>query len=81
MLTRQTALDYSKEKNDIEEHQTQKLANILDSSVVTFANEQKNKAAQIKTIIKNKQNKTSILWTPGSQVYLRKKNFLVNKNK
>jgi len=48
-------LDYSKEKHDIEEHQTQKLANILDRSVVTFANEQKNKAAQIKTIIKKKQ--------------------------
>lgn len=47
--------DYSNEKHEIEEDQTQKLANILDRSVVSFANEQKNKAAQIKTIIKKKQ--------------------------
>lgn len=48
-------LDYPARRSDIEKLQTQKLANIIDDRLVTFANESKNKASQIKTIIQKKQ--------------------------
>jgi very-short-patch-repair endonuclease len=48
-------VDYADELRDIAELQTQRLADNLDARVVEFANTKKNKAAQIKTIIKKKQ--------------------------
>ncbi|WP_034474765.1 AAA domain-containing protein [Aestuariibacter salexigens] len=48
-------LDYPARRAELEGLQTQKLANIIDERLVTFANESKNKASQIKTIIQKKQ--------------------------
>lgn len=48
-------IDYADELRSLEHLQTQRLANVLDARVVEFADTKKNKAAQIKTIIKKKQ--------------------------
>lgn len=47
--------DYAADARDIEDLHAQRLANTLDERVVTFANEKRNKAQQIKDIIKKKQ--------------------------
>ena len=47
--------DYAAELQDLEQLQTQRLANMLDERVVRFANEKRNKAQQIRDIIKQKQ--------------------------
>ncbi len=47
--------EYAAELDQLEHYQTQKLANTLDERVVEFANTKKNKAQQIKDIIKQKQ--------------------------
>ena len=48
-------INYAEELRDLEHLHTRRLADTLDSRVVAFANEKKNKAAQIKTIIQKKQ--------------------------
>lgn len=62
-------MDYLSEKTQFEDLQTQKLANILDESVVDFANTQKNKASQIKTIIKKKQKFPLDLFFPLQEAF------------
>jgi len=62
-------MDYLSEKTQFEDLQTQKLANILDESVVNFANTQKNKASQIKTIIKKKQKFPLDLFYPLQKAF------------
>ena len=47
--------DYAEERRDLEHLHTRLLADTLDGRVVAFANEKKNRAAQIKTIIQKKQ--------------------------
>ena len=47
--------DYAKERRDLEHLHARLLADTLDGRVVAFANEKKNRAAQIKTIIQKKQ--------------------------
>ena len=48
-------IDYAEELSDLEHLHTQRLANTLDGRAVGFADQKKNKAAQIKTIIQKKQ--------------------------
>jgi hypothetical protein len=47
--------DYASDVRDLEDLHAQRLANTLDERVVTFANEKRNKAQQIKDVIKRKQ--------------------------
>ena len=47
--------DYASDVRDLEDLHAQRLANTLDERVVKFANEKRNKAQQIKDIIKRKQ--------------------------
>lgn len=47
--------DYAKDRRDLEPLHARLLADTLDGRVVAFANEKKNRAAQIKTIIQKKQ--------------------------
>ena len=48
-------IDYAEELRDLEHLHTRRLADTLDGRVVAFANEKRNTAAQIKTIIQKKQ--------------------------
>lgn len=48
-------IDYAEELRDLEHLHTRRLADTLDSRVVAFADQKRNKAAQIKTIIQKKQ--------------------------
>lgn len=48
-------IDYAGEVYEFEKLQTQKLADTLDQRVVEFASNKRNRAAQIRTIIKKKQ--------------------------